>query len=363
MEYFTALRDKPMFLGLESVVAGHEHTSLSVITGQMPSGIYDRALPSGPTSIPKVNGVTQLPFNTPYTALGNANALAMWTYCFDAGESVTNRGTAENNYDCTIPGSSPAGWNDTAKKITTNNHAKTVEAVKWMAYFHGNASYYLPTHLERAGPVALGRSGFDVNDLRDFNNAAPSVAFGFETQPGHGAASQRGEYNINRNSGIDSIGGTTWGGTGIYGSYVGGVWDALLGEGRNYWFFASSDWHARGSFGADDRRTTADFLPGEYQRAYSLVRNNGGKINPQLVVDGMRSGNSFSTTGQLIDRLAFVACASYAGFGARTNAQVEAIALTAAHEQHGHGRRELRHHGREAQGAPGRGHRGGGGGA
>ena len=35
-EYLAALKSKPVFMGLESVVAGHEHTSMSVITGQMP---------------------------------------------------------------------------------------------------------------------------------------------------------------------------------------------------------------------------------------------------------------------------------------------------------------------------------------
>ena len=50
----------------------------------------------------------------------------------------------------------------------------------------------------------------------------------------------------------------------------------------------------------------------------------------QTIVDGLRTGNAWSSQGQLIDRLAFVACASYAGIGARTNAAVEAIAFNAA---------------------------------
>ena len=29
---------------------------------------------------------------------------------------------------------------------------------------------------------------------------------------------------------MDSVGGTTYGGTGVYGAQIGGVWDALLGE-------------------------------------------------------------------------------------------------------------------------------------
>jgi hypothetical protein len=111
---------------------------------------------------------------------------------------------------------------------------------------------------------------------------------------------------------------------------VGGVWDALLGEGRNYWFFASSDWHNRGSFGPDDRRSSQDFFPGEYQRSYTMVRNGVDKLRPRTIVDGMRSGNVFASSGQLIDRMSFVACASYSGVLARTNAQVEALAVNAA---------------------------------
>ncbi len=163
-----------------------------------------------------------------------------------------------------------------------------------------------------------GNNGYNIEHLRNFNNNGPAIAFGFETQPGHGASDARGEYTIRRNNiagtNVDSVGGTTYGGTGVYGAQIGGVWDALLGEGRNWWFFASSDWHNRdnrGIFGPDDRRSTQDFFPGEYQRDFVMVRNGDDpKLRPQAIVDGLRSGNSFATSGQLIDRLAFVACAT-----------------------------------------------------
>ena len=45
LEYLAALQNKPMFLGVESVVAGHEHSSMSVITGQMPLALDNRPLP------------------------------------------------------------------------------------------------------------------------------------------------------------------------------------------------------------------------------------------------------------------------------------------------------------------------------
>jgi len=346
-EYLAALRKRPLFMGVETVVPGHEHTSMSVITGQIPASLGAQALPARP----------------PYRAVGNADALAQWEYCFDRNDTDTSRGNAlpqpstdGNNWDCSVPGSpnaADADWNGVAKKLVPlagpgigiRGHQKTLEAVKWMAAFHPNTSYYVPAHLERAGPFnPEGNNGFNVEHLRNLNNAAPNVAFGFETQPGHGASDARGEYNVLRNNfggpvRIDSAGGTTYGGTGIYGAQLGGVWDALLGEGRNWWFFASSDWHNRGLFGPDDRRSTQDFYPGEYQRNHTLVNNptsNGRQaITPQSVVDGLRTGNNYATSGDLIDRLAFVVCSSDR-FGstpdgivaART--QVERLAVSAA---------------------------------
>ena len=334
-EYLAAAKNLPIFIGLESVVAGHEHSSMTIITGQMPLSVDNATLPA----------------SAGYTALGNANALAQWSYCFDRNDTDTSRGnttgsTLGNNWNCSVTGSNSTAdtsWNVTAQKLMpasgsgvgTKGHLKTVEAIKWMAQNHANGSYYVPAHLERAGPFNPdGNNGFNVEHLRNLNNAGPMIAFGMETQPGHGASSDRGEYKPLRQSigGVltDSVGGTTWGGTGVYGAQVGGVWDALLGEGRNFWFFASSDWHNRGSFGPDDRRSTQDFFPGEYQRNYTMVRNGADKLRPQTIVDGLRTGNNFAASGQLIDRLSFIACASYAGVAARSNAAVEALAVAAA---------------------------------
>ncbi len=341
LEYLSAVRNQPLFMGLESVVAGHEHTSMAVITGQVPSSIFSAPLPTTPS----------------YTPLGNANALAMWTYCFDRATNDTSRGNATtqpgnvntgvgNNWDCSVPGSlnnASTDWNTGAAKLNGASgelgHTKTVEALKWMKAFHPNGSYYVPAHLERAGPFnTAGNNGFNIEHLRNFNNTAPNVAFGFESQPGHGASDRRGEYNLRRNNfgsaaapnRLDSVGGTTYGGTGVYAAQVGGVWDALLGEGRNWWFFASSDWHSRGAFAGDDRRTDNDFWPGEYQRNYAMVRNDGKRVDPQSIVDGLRSGNNWTDSGQLIDRLAFVACVGNPAPHGRSEAAVEALATIAA---------------------------------
>lgn len=333
VEYLSALRGKPVFMGMESVVAGHEHTSMSVITGQLPEASRSAPLPKAPG----------------YTPIGNAAALAQWSYCFDRGDSDNSRGGGQN-WECAVPGSlneANPDWNATAAKLMpasgTNSgvrgHLKTVEAIKWMAAFHPRASYYVPAHLERAGPFNPdGNNGFNVEHLRDFNNAGPAIAFGFETQPGHGASDNRGEYRPNRNTiggvKVDSVGGTTWGGTGVYGAQIGGVWDAMLGEGRNWWFFASSDWHNRGMFGPDDRRSTQDFYPGEYQRDFVMVKHGDAAISPQMIVDGLRSGNSFTASGQLIDRLAFVACTGLPETAVEGKALAAALNDTSVADKH-----------------------------
>ena len=343
LEYLATLKGLPLFQGIEQNPPGHEHLSMSIITGQIPASLDTAVLPKTPLPI---TGQRYLP-------IGNADALAKHTYCFDRTLTDRSRGNATgtsvgNNWDCSNP-ASPAsfsaalGFNDAAKKLIQPSgtgsgnvgHLISVEAVKWMQQFHPDGSYWVPAHLERAGPFnPNGSNGYNVEHLRDFNNAAPRIAFGFETQPGHGASSERGEYFPGRNNIggtlVDSVGGTTYGGTGVYGAYVGGVWDAMLGEGRNYWFFASSDSHNRGIFGNDDRRSTQDFQPGEYQRNYTMVRNGSDKLRPQSIVDGLRTGNNWASSGQLVDRVAFIACVSYPGPARRSDAAVQAIAVTAA---------------------------------
>jgi hypothetical protein len=335
LEYLSALQDLPMFMGVETVVPGHEHTSMAVITGQVPAGIHDRELPTTPGYMP----------------LGTATALAQWEYCFDRNDTDTSRGNSTvgivevpggNNWTCAVPGSAnelDPMWNATGQKLVHGSgagaghrgHAKTLEALKWMKELQPNESYYVPAHLERAGPFNPdGNNGFNIEHLRNFNNTAPDVAFGFESQPGHGASDNRGEYSPDRNTiggvRVDSVGGTTWGGTGIYAAQVGGVWDALLGEGRNWWFFGNSDWHNRGMFGSEDRRSTQDFWPGEFQRNYTLVRpSHDRRYQPQAIVDGLRAGNTWVDSGQLVDRFAFIACAVPPEIARRTGPLAEAI--------------------------------------
>ena len=286
---------KPIWMGVEANAPGHEHVSTAILDGQLP---------------------------WPATGTGNANLLAQFEYCFDRSDTDTSRG-AENSWDCAFSGSPTSNTlvDPVSRKIAKAGnlgggnsatdpdlgHRKSLESIKWMSQFAPNGSYYVPAHLERAGYYdPTGARGFNIEHLRNFNNTAPQIAFGFESMPGHQASLNRGEYGgtgFNR-----SIAGGTFGGTGYYSAKIGGVWDALLGEGRNWWFFASSDYHNRGLFGPDQLESTQDFQPGEYQRTHVLVRKGTNNLSAQGIIDGLRSGNSFATSGQLIDRLAFVVC-------------------------------------------------------
>jgi hypothetical protein len=235
-----ALLSKVIVQGVEWNVPGHEHCSVGIIQNE-----WDFASP-------------------------NATPVAQFEYLFDASDSDTSGGLQQ-------------GWTG---KITTNNHAKALAAVEWMQKNHPRTSWMVPAHVERKQPPSLKGSGWDIQDFRDLNNAGPDVMFGFESMPGHQKEAGRGGYSTS------AVGGGTYGGTGIYSAAVGGLWDALLGEGRAWWLFASSDFHA----------TDGDFWPGEYQKTYTFVTD---KRKPQAIVDGLRSGNSFVVEGDLIDKLDF----------------------------------------------------------
>ena len=65
--------------------------------------------------------------------------------------------------------------------------------------------------------------------------------------------------------------GGTYGGVGYYTANVGGLWDALLGEGRRWFNYASSDYHKHWTNCTNPADITTcgdDFYPGEYQKTY-----------------------------------------------------------------------------------------------
>jgi hypothetical protein len=325
--------DKEAFLGLEWVVPGHEHSSNTIATGQY-----------GPNA--------------------NADAIAQFEYCFARNSDDTSMGggqgwtcelTEESNDKLIAlfdgrPEEGVADYNSTLVGGINiddgGDHVKSVAALLWKQdQGYAMDSFSVQAHVERQGAfIPDDDEGYNVEHMRDANTIAPEISFGFESQPGHQAQYSRGSYNAGR----PSSGLYTFGGTGCYAGAeaakpgldfdgspldaadyaeygipanmdpakvtvcrpgVRTMWDALLSEGRRFWFFASSDWHNRGAFGPMDFESTNDFWPGEYQEQFTYVVDRPNRDPAQDIVDGLRSGNSYAVQGQLIDKFLFQACA------------------------------------------------------
>ncbi|WP_339273288.1 S-layer protein [Paenibacillus sp. FSL K6-1330] len=164
---------------------------------------------------------------------------------------------------------------------TTPEDART--ALAWLQKNYANSSYALLNHPSR-------KTVYTIADIRDFNNIAPNVVFGMEGMPGNQMEPDRGGLNLTTPEN------RTYGGADFMIAKVGGVWDALLGEGREFWNFANSDSHFEIS---ENRLYSSGYWPGQYAKNYTWV--NGKDM--QSVLDGMRSGKSFSVYGDLINAL------------------------------------------------------------
>ncbi|MBT8147494.1 MAG: phosphoesterase, partial [Gammaproteobacteria bacterium] len=86
----------------------------------------------------------------------------------------------------------------------------------------------------------------------------------------------------------------TLGGFDQFTAIVGGFWDSMLAEGRRWWITANSDSHRHYSEGG------SDFWPGEYSKTYVWADRSHDAI-----LDSIRNGRIFVTTGDLISELHF----------------------------------------------------------
>lgn len=232
-----------------------------------------------------------------------------------------------------------------AKVLTNNSHNGALAGATFLQNNYPTTSYFIPNHVSRA-------LKFTAADFREFNDVAPDVCFGAELIPGHQAASFRGGYsqmavkdgvtkklvNINSSAGntfsekLDSYIKTeenklatgvkspytaeikaamlksletnvpqqrTYGGADYLLAKVGGAYDAVLSEGRQFWIFGNSDFHIDNEKAKVTPGYEADFWPGEYTKTYTYT---AGK-DYQSILNGMRSGNSFTVLGDLIDSL------------------------------------------------------------
>jgi hypothetical protein len=178
------------------------------------------------------------------------------------------------------------------------------------------------------------RKGIDSpHEIRNWRDAAPNIAVGFEGAPGHqaagipapnGGARGRGLYDnsptANSFPGYPLESYRTFGGFDWMTATVGGLWDSLLAEGRPWWITANSDSHhvyldtsVRGPgsdyatngfyndpvYGGPPDLFEGDFWPGYYSRTH--VGSTGDDY--RAVMDGIRAGRIWVDHGGLINGL------------------------------------------------------------
>ncbi len=130
-------------------------------------------------------------------------------------------------------------------------------------------------------------------ELRNWNDVAPTVAVGMEGAPGRQAATlgRDGNVRFDRSRGnYDDY--PTMGGFDQMTARVGGFWDSMLGEGRRWWVTSSSDSHNNYTDGGKD------FWPGQFSKTYVYAEKSYDSI-----LHGLRNGHVFVTTGDLISEL------------------------------------------------------------
>ncbi|MGP3784122.1 immunoglobulin-like domain-containing protein [Paenibacillus sp. 1A_MP2] len=183
---------------------------------------------------------------------------------------------------------------DGGRAYTT--HQDALAAINWLATKYPTTSYAMINHPSR------GKNKYTIADFREFNDLAPQVVFGIEGMLGNQMEPDRGGYNTTYNvanpTADDGYKYRTYGGVDYMVAKVGGLWDALLGDGRHFWNYGNSDYHFK-TIGTN----SSGYFPGEYAKTYSWVDGTG----MQAVLEGLRSGKSFSVFGDLINALDFTA--------------------------------------------------------
>ncbi|WP_127504927.1 histidinol-phosphatase [Actinoplanes solisilvae] len=217
-----------------------------------------------------------------------------------------------------------------ATNTTEQNEAAAIAGIKFLASQvkarKVDGALFLANHPARRGIDS-------PHEIRNWRDADPTVAIGFEGAPGHQAAGipapygrggARGYYDNNPSAAsfpgypLESY--RTWGGFDWMTATVGGLWDSLLAEGKAWWITVNSDSHVnyldqsdRGpnsDFDANGRyndpvytgktlTTAGDFWPGFYGRTNVGASSFGYKA----VMDGLRAGRVWVDHGRLIKGL------------------------------------------------------------
>jgi len=179
-----------------------------------------------------------------------------------------------------------AAWGD---ERWATSHEDALHAIAWLKEHYPDRSYGIVTHPSRNA----GR--YSITHLRELNDLAPDIVFAIEGMLGNQMEPDRGGYSLPYTE--ENAPYRTYGGCDFMISRVGGVWDALLGEGRRMWSVGDSDFHFKTAGGL----YSSGYFPGEYTKNHVWVDGEG----MPAILRGLRAGKAFSVTGDLISALDF----------------------------------------------------------
>lgn len=169
---------------------------------------------------------------------------------------------------------------------------RMLEALRFMREFPVKP-LVIANHPSRSAPDLRDYGLDDPAELRGWNDTAPEIAVGMAGAPGHQAATLNPDGSLDADGARGGYGRhPTRGGFDQMTAIVGGFWDSMLAEGRDWWITANSDSHVHYTEGG------SDFWPGEYSKTYVWA-----EPSHDAILAGIRSGRVFVTTGDLISEL------------------------------------------------------------
>ncbi len=186
-----------------------------------------------------------------------------------------------------------ARWKAKYSQRSNATAADALKAIAWLKENHPDTSYALINHPSR------NPGKYTIADFRRMNDLAPKIVFAIEGMVGNQMEPDRGGYT---SAYIDANKpNRTYGGTDLVVAQLGGVWDALLGEGRRIWNVANSDSH----FEIDAAGNSSGYYPGEYAKQHVWLPKDS--VGVAGLLDSLRAGRSFGVFGDLISALDFSA--------------------------------------------------------
>jgi hypothetical protein len=151
----------------------------------------------------------------------------------------------------------------------------------------------IANHPSRSATAPFAWGLYTPSEFRNWNDTAPRVAIGMEGAPGHQAGAIKPDGSPDPTGNRGGYGrAPTLGGFDQMTATLGGFWDSMLAEGRRWFITATSDSHSNWRDGGND------FWPGEYSKTYLQAQ-----VSHADIVDGLRSGRIFVTTGDLVSEV------------------------------------------------------------